>query len=131
MAVRAPTFSNVKGPSGGIDAVVIQWIGLLNGDSGQAIQRPDLADKTVQFEGTFGNGGTCTIQGSNDSTDGTTLTGNFHPLSNPEGTQISVQSGGITQIMESTRWFKPVITGGDGTTNITATVLARRTMRGG
>lgn len=131
MAVRAATFSYVKGPSGGIDALVMQWVGLLNGDMGQAVQRPDLADKTVQFEGTFGAGGNATIEGSNDSVTGAVLDGNWHALSNPEGGQIGSSTGAITQVMESTRWIRPHITTGDATTNITVTVVARRTMRGG
>jgi hypothetical protein len=54
MATIVPTFSKIRGPAGGVDAVVASWTPLAAaGDTGQALQRTDLADRSVQVTGAF------------------------------------------------------------------------------
>lgn len=137
MAVITPVFTKIRGPTGGIDAVVATWGPMANGDTGAAVQRPDLVDRSIQFEGTFGTGGSGTLEGSNDSLngsgDGSAAGGNFRALSTPaSASAIAITTpGGIAQVTEATRWIRPHVTAGDGNTALTATVTMRRTMRGG
>jgi hypothetical protein len=79
MATIVPTFSKIRGPAGGVDAVVTTWTPLAAaGDVGQPLQRTDLADRSIQVTGTFA-GATIVLEGSNDGA-------NYFTLSNPAGT---------------------------------------------
>lgn len=127
MAIITPTFTKIRTGDGGIDAVKITWGPMLNGDTGKPVRRVALADKTLQVEGTFGAGGSATLEGSNNSTIGTD--GNFEVLTDPQGNTIAITSAAIKQVTESTDWIRPHVTAGDGTTSLTATVVARRTFR--
>jgi hypothetical protein len=124
MAIIVPSFQKLRSQDSGIDAITITWANLTNGgpDSGQPVQRPALVDRSVQVTGTFGAAGTVVFEGSNDGV-------NYYTLTNPLGTAISVTAAGITQVTETSAWMRPRITGGDGTTSLTVTVCARRTMR--
>jgi hypothetical protein len=124
MAIIVPSFQKIRSQDSGIDAITITWANLTDGgpDSGQPVQRPALVDRTVQVTGTFGSGGTVVFEGSNDGV-------NYYTLTNPLGTAISVTAAGISQVMEATAWMRPRITAGDGTTSLTVTVCARRTLR--
>lgn len=101
-------------------AILYTWSGLLNGDTGQPVEVPGHADKTVQIEGTFGAGGTCVIQGSNDGT-------NYQSLTDPQGNAISKTAASIEMVAEHTRYIRPNITAGDGTTSLTVSLMAKRT----
>jgi hypothetical protein len=127
VAIVSPTFSKARSQDGGIDAVVITWTGIGNGSTGKPVKRPALADKTIQVEGTFGAGGSATLEGSNDSTIGTD--GNFHALTDPQGNTIAIAAPGIKQVTEATLWIQPHVTAGDVTTSLNVTVVARRTLR--
>src|SRR5580692_716600 len=121
MTTVLPTFSKIRGPAGGIDAVVVTWAALAaSGDAGQALQRPDLADRSVAVTGTFA-GSTIVFEGSNDGT-------NYFTLSNPAGSATSFTSAGLMQVTEATAWVRPRVTAGSGAT-LTVTLTARRTLR--
>jgi hypothetical protein len=80
-------------------------------------------DRCIQFDGTFGVGGTIIPEGSNDVTNA----GTFFGLRDPTHTLISKTAAGLEQILEITNWARPRVTAGDGTTNLTARlVLSRR-----
>src|SRR5260370_9716330 len=82
MATIVPTFTKIRGPAGGVDAVVTTWTPLAAaGDVGQPLQRTDLADRSAQVTGTFA-GATIVLEGSNDGS-------NYFTLSNPPGTALS------------------------------------------
>jgi len=98
---------------------MITWPSLANGDDGGPVGGSGWADKSVQVEGTFGGGGTVVLEGSNDGT-------NYRTLNDPFGVPLSFTAAGIHAITEATRYIRPRVTGGDGTTGITATVLVRR-----
>lgn len=127
MAVVSPTFRKLRGAAGGIDAIVVTWGLLANGDTGKPVQLPAAADRSIQAEGTFGAGGSVACEGSNNSTVGTD--GNFRALSNPAGTTIAITTAGIQQVTEATAWVRPNVTAGDGTTSLTVTMCMRRTLR--
>lgn len=101
-------------------AVLYVWSGLLNGDTGEPVEVPGHAEKTVQIEGTFGAGGTCVIQGSNNGI-------NYQSLTDPQGNAISKTTASIEMVAEHTRYIQPNITAGDGTTSLAVYMMAKRT----
>lgn len=113
MATRSPTITYSQ------NRVTVVWTGLLNGDDGAPFEGYDWADASVQISGTFGVGGSVNITGSNDGT-------NYVLLTDPQGNAITKTSAAVEQISEGTKYFKPVVTAGDGTTSLTVTMYARR-----
>ena len=101
------------------NAHVITWTGLLNGDDGSPVEMPGSSDRSIQFTGTFGVGGTIVLEGSNDGT-------NYVSLTDPQGNAISKTAAGIEAVMELTRYIRPRVTAGDGTTSLVATLLVKR-----
>jgi len=121
MATIVPTFAKIRGPAGGVDAIVVAWTPLAaSGDLGQPLQRTDLSDRSVQMTGTFA-GATLVFEGSNDGV-------NYFTLSNPAGSALSFTAAGLMQITEATAWVRPRVTAGSGAT-LTVTLAARRTLR--
>jgi hypothetical protein len=96
---------------------VLTWSGLTTGDTGQPVEMPGSADRTVQVGGTFG-GGTCIIEGSNNGTD-------YLVLTDPQGNALSITSAKIETITEITRYMRPRISGGSGV-SINVSMLVRR-----
>jgi len=95
------------------------WTALANGDTGAPFEIPGAADRSVQIGGTFGAGGTCVIEGSNDGV-------TYFTLNNIQGTALSATSAALKGVAEITRYIRPRVSAGDGTTSITVTLLARR-----
>lgn len=93
------------------------WAGLANGDVGAGISSSILADKTVQVNGTFGAGGTVSIQGSNN---GGTTWGTVH---DPGGTALTLTDGTLKTCLENPDMIRPSAVG-DGSTSLTVTVIA-------
>ncbi|MBX9697861.1 MAG: hypothetical protein K2X74_00435 [Acetobacteraceae bacterium] len=98
-------------------AVVVNWTPLANGDDGEPYSR-DIggADRSVQVAGTFGAGGTLVIEGSNDPDP---LAATWFTLTDPQGNALSFPAARLEQVAEYTRWLRPRVTGGDGTTALT------------
>ncbi len=125
MATITPTFSKLRGPAGGIDAVVVTWTPLTTANTvGVAFARSDLDDRSVQFTGTFGGSSPSFVfEASNDGI-------NFFTLSNPFGTSLTFASANLLQTNAPAAWVRPrLASGGDGTTAVTVTLTARRTLR--
>jgi len=101
---------------------VVQWTGLLVGDDGRAYIPSDHPDRTVQVRGTFG-GATLAFQGSNDPGASPAV---WFTLTNQAATALSFTSAGGGKVIEATRWVRPLVTGGDGTTSLTVDLVARR-----
>jgi hypothetical protein len=101
-------------------AKLVTWTGLLNGDDGSRADWVDYADRCFQVTGTFGTGGSLTIEGSNDGT-------NFSALADPQGNALTFTSTKIEQALELPRYVRPRVTAGDGTTNLVCTLVMRRT----
>ena len=114
MATRTLSQDNAS-----VHAPVVTWTGLLNGDDGSSWEGPDCADRSVAVTGTFGTGGSITIQGSNDGT-------NWFALTDPQGNAITKTAAALEQITEITKFVRPIVTAGDGTTSLVATMYARR-----
>lgn len=120
MATVAPVITKI-----GEHAVKFVWGPLTsaNADGAPTGKRfADYVDRSVQVEGTFGTG-TFAMQGSNDGS-------NYQPLTDPQGNAISKTTPSVEQITEATQLQRPVVTGADGATSLTVTVIARR-QRGG
>ena len=125
MPTIIPTY--IATPIGdGTSCAGLTWAAMANGDDGTPVEKPDYADRSVQVTGTFGAAGTLALEGSNDGT-------NYATLNDAQGNPIAITSASIKQIVEVTRYIRPRVTGGDGTTSLTATVIMRnvKTSRGG
>ncbi len=119
MAERVSTRTDLKT---GVPACIIGWTGLLNGDTGAVVEMVDYADKTVTITGTFGAGGTLTLQGSNNGTD-------WFSLTDPQANAIAKTSASMEIIIEGPRYIRPNVTAGDGTTSLTVQMCCRRGTR--
>lgn len=117
MASRTPTVSYF--PNGQQNCALAVWSGVLNGDTGDAVQLADFADRSVQIGGILGVGGSCSLEGSNDGV-------TFYALTDPQGNAITKTALGLEAIEECTRYVRPNATAGDGSTNFTVTLWARR-----
>jgi len=116
-----PVLTELPAADYGFRAWRVQWISLANGNLGGAVDLVEFTDRSIQIEGTFGSGGTCVIQGSNDG--GT----NYETLRDPSSTSLSLTAAGLHGILEMTGLIRPNITAGDGTTSLTITMFMRRT----
>ena len=92
----------------------VGWSGLLNGDTGApySVFGPD---KSVAVTGTFGAGGSLSFQGCNDEDP---ATGTWFTLTDPQGNALTFTSARLEQVSEYTRWVRPNVTAGDGTTDL-------------
>lgn len=96
------------------------------GDTCAPLLLPAGVDKSVQFMGSNGvggsnswNGATLAIQGSNDGT-------NFCTLNDTFGVALTgIGSDQIRQINEETKWIKWVLTGGGGQTAINVIIQSK------
>jgi hypothetical protein len=81
-------------------------IGTPTSDTPTPIESPSYSDRSVQMFGAVGaagfNGATITMQGSNDGT-------NWFTLTDPLGNNIALTASGGKQILENTRYIRPLI----------------------
>lgn len=117
MATVTPTVLQLEGFG---DAITYTYTNMANGDVGAPIAAAQWADRTVQVFGTFGAGGTLTVQGSNDG--GTT----WATVNDPSSTALTATAAKVKSVLEITRQLRPNITAGDGTTSLTVVILVRR-----
>jgi len=93
-------------------AVNASWPALANAESGNHAQLSKWPTKSVHAVGTFGAGGSVAIEGSNDGT-------NWAVLRDGTGTDIALTAATIVRdILENTRFIRPRVTAGDGTTSL-------------
>lgn len=93
--------------------------GLLNGDDSAPADIAGFDSATVQIAGTFGTGGTAILEATNDGT-------TWAPVLSLAGTAISLTAAGIVALQTTAfRQVRARVTGGDGTTNLSATIFAR------
>ena len=94
------------------------WASMANGDVGGPVVLPAAADKCVQFYGTFGTGGNAVLKGQNGGS-------NYIALKDPDGNQIAMTAEALVQVRENPLRVRPEITGGDGTTSLTCSIVAK------
>lgn len=88
-------------------------------DTGAPVANISGADRSVQVEGTFGATPGILIEGSNDGA-------NYETLNDHLGNALTFTAKGIKSIDQICRFVRPRVTGGDGTTSLTVTMLTRR-----
>lgn len=106
-------------------ATWIEWTPLTftGADDGEAVGPFPGADRSIQVTGTFGAGGTLVWEGTNAEVPGGAT---WATLNDPQGNPLSFTSARIEQISEYTRWMRPRVTAGDGTTSLTVRMLVAR-----
>lgn len=107
------------------DALLITWESMADGSVpkvGDAATVGQWRSKCVQVSGTFGVGGSLSMEGSNDGVVWSTL-------SDIDLGLITITAAAMHQIWESPRFIRPNLTAGDGTTDLLVTVFC--TARGG
>lgn len=72
----------------------------------------------VQATGTFSGSAAIAVHGSVDGT-------NYVALDDRQGTAISLTAAGIASIGEAPLWIKPVVSSGDGSTDVDVSILVR------
>ena len=85
---------------------------------GQGVQLARAPDKTVQALGTFGASASIAIEGSND--EGTTWF-SCHDITN---TVITLSAAGGALIIENPKMIRPVLSNGDGSTDVDVYIIA-------
>jgi hypothetical protein len=100
---------------------IYQWTPLTTTNAdGAPVGAVQYADRSVQVTGTFGAGGSITFQGSNDGT-------NWAALNTAQGAAVALTAATqLKQLVEIPRYIRPYVTAGDGTTSVTAIMVARR-----
>jgi hypothetical protein len=99
-----------------VNMKVIQWSGLLNGDTGQPYEfSGKYPDKSVQAFGTFGASPHCYIKGTNELV---AAPAHFQVLNDPQGTALDLVAEKVEQVLENTNLIRPEAAG-DGTLNLT------------
>jgi hypothetical protein len=121
MAVRSATYPTKPQTTDFDGIIIIEWTGLLNGDTGEAVRLPAYSDRAVQVAGTFGAGGNARILGSLFDT-----ATNMVVLTDPQGNALDITTAKIEQVMEMSGWIQPSITAGDGTTSLTVRLIAKK-----
>lgn len=114
--------SAAYGPNNQRNAVTVTWPTMTQtgSDVGEAWEHADFGDRTIQFDGTIGAAGSISLQGSNDGSTWIVLT-------DPQGNAITKTTlPAIETVTENTRFVRPIINAGDGTTSINARLFARR-----
>ena len=115
MAVRNALVTNV-----GKGVIKVTWSGLLNGDQGRAEDLTRYPDRAAQLTGTLGAGGSVNVEGSNDG-------GTTYAILNDtrgEGNPITLTALDMRAVLENPALLRPNVTAGDGTTNLTLTIVA-------
>ena len=91
-----------------------------HGDTGAAVEVGRYSDKTVQVTGTFGTGGDVDMQGSNLAAPDTADWGQLNDVT---GTPISMGNVNPVTVLDNTLFMRPDVSAGDGTTDLTVTVI--------
>jgi len=118
--VNATAGKNAADVQGDGSVVLFEFTPLTTANADSApIEFVQWADACVQVNGTWGAGGAAAIEGSNDGT-------NYFALNSAQGTALTLSANGLKQIVERPRFIRARVTGGDGTTSLTATFVLRR-----
>lgn len=127
MATTPVTQINLfNAPDQCLTAQAWQWSAVPNGNQGAAVPLASFTDRSVQVTGVQGVGGSMQLEGSNDNV-------NWFILRDPLGSNLvftTIGTSNLKQILEYTRFIRPNVTAGDGTTAYTVIVIAATGARG-
>jgi uncharacterized protein YdgA (DUF945 family) len=119
MATVSPAAGYPLDIQGDGSVLVFRFTGLTTTNADTApIPFAQWADRSVQIDGTWGTGGSASVEGSNDGT-------NYFILNNAQNTAATLTANGLKQIVEVPRYARVRVTAGDGTTNLNATIVLR------
>lgn len=113
----------------------VTWTGLLTTDSGQAVDMSNFSDKTIHFYGTWG-GATATLYGSNDPRVAVdraagvlfgSKTASWIKCKDNLDNDIAKLADGGDVVIEDYLYNCIVISGGDGTTSVSAVIACVKT----
>ena len=97
----------------------VRWANMANGDDGQPYSLGQ-GDRSVQIYGTFGVGGTVSIQQSNNDEE----TGQQWLIgTDTEVNALTFTAAGRKQMLEVSWQTRPIVSAGDGTTSITVDLV--------
>lgn len=98
-------------------AFVANWAALGANDDGAPVMGAQYTDKNVQVTGDFG-GASLVFEGSNNGTD-------YAALTDPQGNNLSFSAPKIEMVSEATLYIRPRVNGGDGSTDLSVSVLMK------
>lgn len=104
----------------GTQAVRITWKGMKSGDVGEPVCYTLHQDRSVQVQGTF-QGASVSLQGTNFKLE----EDHFTSITDMRGNDLVIMSEKIEQIEDCTFAVRPVVIGGDPSTDLTVVVFAR------
>lgn len=97
----------------------VTWSNLTSASpDGSPFQWAEYADRSITVTGTFG-AGILAMQGSNDNV-------NWFTLHDTTNTPLTATTAKLVQVLELTHYVRPIITGADGSTNLTVILVMRR-----
>jgi hypothetical protein len=103
---------------------VVTWAALTTTNNyGSPVSMVGWSDRSIQLLGTLGAGGAVTMYGSNKAAPDEGTDTDWAILTDPQGNNIALTTLKVEQILEITRWVRPKITAGDGTTSLTVALL--------
>lgn len=103
-------------------AALFLWEALTTTDlDGDWLETAMLADMTVQAFGSFTGTPTITMQGSNDTAASKTAV----TLTDPAAVDVTFTAAGGSQILENYAFVRPLLSGGDGSTDIDVFLCAK------
>lgn len=120
MATITPTTAGRVPPDTGVagDGALFTWTPVTQADTGAAIERGSYGDRSVHVKGTFGSGGTCLIEGSNDGV-------TFVTLKDSLGNAMSFTAEGIADVGPAVAYIRPRVSAGTGV-SLTIIMFARK-----
>jgi len=117
MTTRSPVVTRSGNSSGGSDLIAV-YSGMQNGDDGVWFNQPGFVLRSASVKGVLGAGGQVQVKGASDRSvvsgaqaDESSLLGN-----------LTSQSTTTTGAYIGVPAYRPVVTGGDGTTLLTITL---------
>lgn len=107
--------------------VFVSWAALTTtNDRGESFEWPLGADRSIHVYGTEGTGGTIILEGSNKEAP-TDADADWVQLNDTEGSAITSSAvPDMHNVGTISRWVRPRVTAGDGSTSYNVILLARR-----
>lgn len=110
--------------NGSFTEITYFYDGLDNGDDGTHLTLKASATIDFQVVGTFGSGGSVSIEGSNVPAPGAT-DGNYFVCTDVHGNAATYTSAAGDAITETPKHVRPHVTAGDGTTDLDVYIVVR------
>jgi hypothetical protein len=99
--------------------VSVSWSGLKFGDEAEAFDLGSVASASVQLSGSFGEGGSVALEGSNNGE-------YFIPLKDVYGSLLVRNKPSIDSLGQHVRFVRPAVKSGDELTDVKCTLYINR-----